>query len=196
MDSQETRHPDAELALQEYRSLRETIQTRGSLRFALAASTWFVWAALSLWCWTSAPGFLAGLVPLFVLMAGFEVVLAIHTGVERVGRYVQRMFENGGPTPPAWEHIAVAMGPRWLSPGGLDPLFSIVFFAATALNFIPVAAGADATQLTIAVLAHAGFVLRILIARRFAAKQRAHDIAALDSVISSNSLVSRIQQQR
>ena len=196
MDSQETSHSDRLFALQEYRSLRETIQARGSLRFTLAAATWFVWAAMSLWCWTSAAGPLAGLIPLFVLVGGFECVLAIHTGVERIGRYVQRMFEDGSDKPPAWEHVAVAMGPRWLSPGGLDPVFSIVFVLAAWLNFIPSAAGADAVPLTIVATTHAAFVLRVVMARRFVARQRAADLAAIDSVISSNSLVSRIQQHR
>lgn len=194
MDSKETTQSAAVLALQEYRSLRETIQTRGSLRFTLAAGTWFVWAALSLWCWTSVAGPVAGLVPLFVLVGGFETVLSIHTGVERIGRYVQRVFEDGGPTPPAWEHMAVAMGPRWLSPGGLDPVFSLVFVAAAWLNFIPSAAGADRLQLAIVGTTHVAFVLRVVVARRFVARQRAADIAALESVISSKSLVSRIQQ--
>jgi hypothetical protein len=194
MDSQETSQSAARLALQEYRSLRETIQTRGSLRFTLAAVTWFVWAALSLWCWTSVAGPVAGLVPLFVLVGGFETVLSIHTGVERIGRYVQRTFENGGARAPAWEHVAVTMGPRWLSPGGLDPVFSLVFVAAAWLNFIPSAAGADRLQLAIVAATHVAFVLRVVMARRFVARQRAADIAALESVISSNSLVSRIQQ--
>ncbi|TAK16150.1 MAG: hypothetical protein EPO35_05875 [Acidobacteria bacterium] len=157
---------------------------------------WSVWAALSLWCWTTAAGAVAGLVPLLVLVGGFETVLALHTGVERIGRYVQRMFENGGPHPPAWEHVAVEMGPRWLSPGGLDPLFSLVFLFATWLNFVPAAAGGDSLQLGIVSATHGAFVLRIVLARRFTARQRAADLAALESVISSNSLVSRIQQQR
>jgi hypothetical protein len=194
MHSQETSESAALLALQEYRSLRETIQARGSLRFTLAAVTWFVWAALSLWCWTSVAGPVAGLIPLFVLVAGFEIVLSLHTGVERIGRYVQRMFENGGAASPAWEHVAVVMGPRWLSPGGLDPVFSLVFVAAAWLNFIPSAAGADRLQLAIVTATHLAFVLRVVMARRFVARQRAADIAALESVISSNSLVSRIQQ--
>lgn len=139
---------------------------------------------------------MAGLVPLFVLVAGFEVVLSLHTGVERIGRYVQRVFEDGGPTPPAWEHVAVAMGPRWLGPGGLDPLFSLVFLIAAWLNFIPAAAGADSLQLAIVTATHGAFILRVVMARRFAGRQRAADLAALDAVISSNSLVSRIQQRR
>jgi hypothetical protein len=196
MDSQETQHSSAVFAQQEYRSLRETIQSRGSLRVGIFVATAIAWAALSLWSWTSVAGGLVGLLPLFVLVAGFEAVLALHTGVERVGRYVQRMFESGGPSAPAWEHVAVVMGPKWLAPGGLDPLFSLVFILATWLNFIPAAAGADSLQLTIATVAHSAFVIRVVLARRFAARQRAADIAALDSVISSNSLVSRIQQPR
>jgi len=196
MDSPEITKTDAAFALQEYRSLRETIQTRGSLRVGVAVATWLAWAALSLWCWTSVAGPLVGLVPLFVLVAGFEAVLSLHAGVERIGRYVQRMFETGGPTPPAWEHVAIAMGPRWLSPGGLDPLFSMLFLFAAWLNFIPAAAGADQLQLTIVTVTHAAFIIRVVLARRFAARQRATDLAALEAVISSNSLVSRIQQQR
>lgn len=196
MDSQVTQVRDAGFALQEYRSLRETIQTRGSLRIGVAIATWSVWSALSLWSWTSVTGSLVGLVPLFVLVAGFEAVLALHTGVERIGRYVQRMFETGGPTPPAWEHFAVAMAPRWLSPGGLDPVFSVLFLLATWLNFIPAAAAADSLQLTIVTLAHGAFIIRVVMARRFVARQRAADIAALEAVISSNSLVSGIQQPR
>lgn len=196
MDSRDTENPDLQFAQQEYRSLRETIQSRGSLRVGLAAATFFVWAALSLWCWTSVSGPLVGLLPLFVLVAGFEAVLSLHTGVERIGRYVQRMFETGGPTPPAWEHVAVAMGPRWLSPGGLDPLFSLLFILATWFNFIPAAAGGDPIQLTIVTVTHGAFIVRVVLARRFAARQRAADIAALESVISSKSLVSRIQQPR
>jgi hypothetical protein len=197
MDSQDTQQSTAVFAQLEYRSLRETIQTRGSLRFTIAAATFFVWAALSLWCWTSSAGFIAGLVPLVVLIAGFEVVLAIHTGVERIGRYVQLTFENGGPTPPAWEHIAVAMGPRWLSPWGLDALFSVTFVAAVFFNFVLVGAAADSTRTTVlASVTHLSALVRILQARRFAAMQRKIDFAALESVISSNALVSRIQQRR
>lgn len=196
MDSQETSKNQELLAQIEYRSLRETIQTRSSLRVTLGLATFSAWAALSLWCWTSVAGPVVGLVPLFVLLAGFEIVLSLHTGVERIGRYVQRMFETGGPAPPAWEHIAVAMSPRWLSPGGLDPLFSVLFILAAWLNFIPAAAGADSLQLTIVTITHGTFIVRVVMARRFAARQRAADIAALDSVISSNALVSRIQQQR
>jgi hypothetical protein len=196
MDSEETSKNDLFLARTEYRSLRETIQSRGSLRFAIAMTAFATWAALSLWCWTSVAGAVVGLVPLFVLVAGFEVVLSIHTGVERVGRYVQRMFETGEPKAPSWEHVAMAMGARWLSPGGLDPLFSLLFILAAWLNFIPSAAQADTLQLTIVTTAHAAFIIRVVMARRFAARQRAADIAALESVISSNVLVSRIQQQR
>jgi hypothetical protein len=176
--------------------LRETIQSRGALRFTIAALTFFVWTALALWCWTTEAGFIAGLLPLFALTAGFEVVLAIHTGVERIGRYVQLMFEDGGPKAPAWEHVAVAMGASWHSPGGLDSLFSLVFIVAAMLNFVVAGAQSDSKQVALAASVHLGFILRVLFARRFAAAQRRLDLAKLESVISSNALVSRIQQRR
>jgi hypothetical protein len=196
MDTRDTSTSDAGFAHTEYRSLRETIQTRGTLRFIVAALTFPAWGALALWCWTSEAGFIAGLIPLFVLSAGFEIVLSIHTGVERIGRYVQLMFEDGGPTPPAWEHVAVAMGPSWHSPGGLDPLFSLVFIVAAMLNFVVAGAQSDSTQVAFASIVHLSFILRVLFARRFAAVQRKFDLAKLESVISSNALVSRIQQRR
>lgn len=195
MNSQDHPNTDAGHAREEYRSLRRTIQSRGSLRVGIALATWIGWAALAMWGWTSlAAGPVAGLMPLLVLVGGFEIVLSLHTGVERVGRYVQRMFESGRPTPPAWEHVAVAMGPRWLSPGGLDPLFSLVFLFATWLNLVPSMLSGDVTTLVVIGVPHVVFMVRVELARQFAAKQRAADLAALDAAISSNSLVSKIQQ--
>jgi hypothetical protein len=190
-------------AQEEYRTLRETIQTRGSLRVAVAVAGWIAWAALSLWCWTAATGPVVGLVPLLVLAGTFEAVLALHTGVERIGRYLQRLFESGAASAPAWEHVAVAMSGRWLSPGGLDPLFTAIFGLAAALNLLqsiatlPAIAGAvTPVEMAAPLVFHLGFGVRLVLARSFVAKQRAADIAALESALSSNSLVSRIQQSR
>jgi TRAP-type mannitol/chloroaromatic compound transport system permease small subunit len=76
------------------------------------------------------------MISLLVLVGGFEVVLSLHTGVERIGRYLQAAFESGQSTPPAWEHVAMGMGARWLSPGGLDPLFSAVFLLAAGYTLL------------------------------------------------------------
>ncbi len=118
------------LSLEEYRSLRATVQQRGSLRIVVALTTWSVWAALALSGWTNGLPPVAGLITLVALWGGFELMLSLHTGVERIGRYLQAAFESGEGRSPAWEHVAMGMGGRWLSPGGLDPLFSGVFLVA------------------------------------------------------------------
>jgi len=88
------------------------------------------------------------------------------------------------------------MGRRWLSPGGLDPLFSAVFVFAIFLNALPVISTGTTPEIIGAVALHGALVVRMLMARSFVKKQRAHDLAALDQAISSNSLVSKIQQGR
>ncbi len=73
------------------------------------------------------------LLPLVVLAAAFEAVYAVHTAVERVGRYVQVFFEEAGD---GWEHTAMAYGAAFKG-GGIDPLFCAYFWSATLLNLIP-----------------------------------------------------------
>ncbi len=196
MSAQKTPIATPELVQEEYRSLRATLQHRGTLRFVLALTTWSVWAALALYSWTNGPAPLAGVIPLLVLIGGFEVVLSLHAGVERVGRYIQLMFESGEPTPPAWEHTAMVMGRNWLSPGGLDPLFSYVFLGAAMVNSMSAVAGGTTTEIVVAIATHLLFAVRIIAAQQFVGKQRAHDLGSLTKVISSNSLVSKIQQGR
>ena len=70
-----------------------------------------------------------------MLVAVFEVIFAIHTGVERVGRYVQVYFESTEESA-RWEHVAMAYG-RAFGGGGIDALFTPVFWTATLLNFVP-----------------------------------------------------------
>lgn len=196
MHPPDTRAATPGVAQEEYRSLRATIQTRGTLRIVVALFTWSVWAALALLGWTNGLPPLGGVISLLVLAGGFELMLSLHTGVERIGRYLQVTFESGQAAPPAWEHVAMGMGRRWLSPGGVDPLFAGVFLLAALINALPAVVGGTMAELAGAVGIHAAFALRVLMARVFVSKQRAHDLAALREVISSNSLVSRIQQTR
>jgi hypothetical protein len=79
----------------EFRILRETIAWRGTVRMALVPVTAGIWALV----WTnlllSTDAGAAGAIPLLVLVAGFEAVHALHSGVERIGRYLQVNYENG-----------------------------------------------------------------------------------------------------
>ena len=114
----------------EFRVLRETIATRGTVRMVLVP------AALSGWALLAGAALLfddeAMLLPTFsliVLIAAFEAVHALHVGVERVGRYLQVFYESGAGGP-QWESTAMRLGPG-LPGSGVDPLFTLVFCAAT-----------------------------------------------------------------
>ena len=76
----------------EYAALRQTIASRGTTRMVLFPVTVIGWAALSLvlLLFSGVPA--ATLIPLFVLVAGFEAIHALHVGVERIGRYLQVFY--------------------------------------------------------------------------------------------------------
>jgi hypothetical protein len=180
----------ARLRLEEYSALRATIRERGTRRMTLVAAVFIAWAALftATEIWVATP--FSTLIPLLVLAAGFEATFAMHVGVERIGRYLQVEYE-GGEGGPAWEHTAMRFGATPTPAAGrVDPLFSMMFASATALNMVPVVlmtlsiSGAFG-ELGIVTVAHGIFVARILRARKFAAQQRELDLAALTRQASS-----------
>ena len=184
----------AALAIEEYRALRATIRTRGSLRLIVIALTFVSWAAagLALLILLDRPVPAAALFPLALLAAGFEVVFAAHTGVERVGRYLQAFYESGaGPAPnrpPCWETVLHTAGAE-LPSGGTDPLGSRLFVLAVAINLIPalltrggpltVDLTGTAVSLGGVALLHVAMLARVRQATRFARGQRDADLAAL-----------------
>lgn len=160
--------------LDEYRALRETIRERGTARHWVVIVGLVAWAALTLaGSVISRPALT--LMPLLVLVASFEVIFTLHTGVERVGRYLQVFHEDTGDTA-AWEHVAMAYGRRF-GGGGIDALSSPIFAVAALLNFVPVALnGSVAIDWTIIGTVHLLFIVRIWAATRQAAGQRAIDL--------------------
>src|SRR6476661_6178043 len=92
--------------LEEYRALRDTIRERGTARHWVVIAGLAIWAALALASSVIALPALT-LIPLLVLAASFEVIFTLHTGVERVGRYIQVFYEEAG-DPAAWEQVAMA----------------------------------------------------------------------------------------
>ncbi len=160
--------------LDEYRALRDTIRERGTARHWVVLVGLAVWGALALASSVIALPALT-LLPLLVLAASFEVVFTLHTGVERVGRYLQVFYEAPGETA-AWEQVAMAYG-RTFGGGGIDALFSPIFAVATLLNFVPVAlSGSVAIDWTIVGAVHMLFIVRVWAAKRQAAGQRALDL--------------------
>jgi hypothetical protein len=156
----------------EYRALRLTIQHRGTARMVVLPIAFIGWAGTAVAAAAVITVPISTLVPLLVLVAGFESVFALHVNVERIGRYLQVFHENGG----GWDHVAMLFGERF-RPTGPDPLFGRLFVLATSVNFLPAALGFESMpELAVLALPHLLFINRIRMARAFAAAQRAADL--------------------
>jgi hypothetical protein len=161
--------------LEEYRALRTTIERRGTARIWVVLVGLSVWAGLTVASAALAELPVATLLPLLILAAAFETVISLYTGIERIGRYVQVFLEDPM-SDPGWEHRIMAYGkmfPGW----GVDPLFTPFFAVAAIFNFVPVfVAGPLPIEYWVVGSVHALFLLRLLLARRSAARQRAIDL--------------------
>jgi len=183
--------PLSSLALAEYRELRATIRERGSLRHLIIVITFSVWTATMLWAASTFSVPIFFILPLVVLVAGFEVAFALHVAVERIGRFIQVRYESETGAPVLWERTAMALR---VPGGGIDPLFLKVFLAAAILNLLagiwtsPVAsASSDAAferaELATFVGAHAVAVVRWISAARYARSQRVRELAAFEELL-------------
>lgn len=182
--SDATRAEAAHLRAAEFAALRRTIAGRVTVRIVLAAATSAVWAVLTLALVLLSDIPLAALLPLAVLVGGFEAIHALHAGAERIGRYLQVQYEST-PDGPRWETAAMAVGPS-LPGGGVDPLFSAVFTGAAVLNLLSAFASlAEPTLAEFGVLGvtHAAFVFRVIRARVAAARQRAVELESFKAVL-------------
>ena len=163
--------------IDEYRELRATIRERSTARLWIVLAGFTAWAALMMATAAFVELPIATLVPLLLLALTFDIVYAIHTAVERVGRYIQVFFEDPG-RDRGWEHQAMEFGRRFPG-GGVDPLFCWPFWGAIVLNLIPAAVvnpQPGPIEWTVVGGAHVLVAARIFIARRRAAVQRAVDL--------------------
>src|SRR5262245_7634051 len=94
--------------IEEYRALRDTIRERGTTRVWVVLAGHIGWASLVVATSALAPLPVMPLLPLAVLATAFEIVFALHTSVERIGRYIQVFFE--GNEARGWEHAAMTYG--------------------------------------------------------------------------------------
>jgi len=166
----------------EYRTLRDTIRERGTARLCAVLVGLVAWAALTIALLVAELRGTVTLVPFLVLVGTYEINFFIHTGVERIGRYIQVFYEERAGAV-GWETVAMNYGAKF--PSGLDPLFSIVFAAATSLNFFTLLLihqrpGWNALSL----LAHLAFAYRIVSAKKSSASQRALDLDRFRSLLS------------
>src|SRR5947208_9263461 len=72
--------------LEEYSALRATIRERGTARVWVFLAGLALWAALTIATAALVSLPVAALLPLLTLAATFEMVFALHTAVERIGR--------------------------------------------------------------------------------------------------------------
>jgi hypothetical protein len=159
----------------EYRALRDTIRERGTARVWVVIAGVFAWAALTAATAALSSTPLGTLLPLLMLATAFEIVYALHVGVERIGRYLQ-VFHESATDSPGWEHIAMAFG-RPAGAASVDPLFAALFALAALVNLMPaLVLQPIRAELIFVGGAHALFALRLIVARQTAAKQRAIDL--------------------
>jgi hypothetical protein len=164
----------------EYRELRATIRERGTARIYLFVAGMAAWTAATIAATALASTPLATLLPLLLLASVFEAIFALHTGVERIGRYIQVFYETDaggdGPQERQWEHAAMDFG-RPAGAPALDALFTVPFVLATAFNIAPaMLLNPIQAELIFVGGAHALFLLRVVIARQAAGRQRAIDL--------------------
>ncbi|MBI3049660.1 MAG: hypothetical protein HYY76_15250 [Acidobacteria bacterium] len=173
-----------QLRVAEYAALRRTIAARGTARIVIAPVTCALWASLTVILVLFGDVPLALLLPLAMLVGGFEAIHALHVGAERIGRYLQVQYEERQDGP-RWETTSMAVGPA-LPGGGVDPLFSAVFAGAAVTNLLAallVLAEPTLQEFAILGVLHAAFVFRVVRARVAAARQRAVELESFKALL-------------
>ena len=170
----------------EYRELRATIRQRGTARICLFVAGIAAWTAATIATTALASTPLATLLPLLLLASVFEAIFALHIGVERIGRYIQVFYEtdsaDDGHQERRWEHAAMDFG-RPAGAPALDALFTLPFLLAAAFNIAPaMLLNPIQAELIFVGGAHALFLLRVVVARQKAARQRAIDLARFEEL--------------
>jgi hypothetical protein len=164
----------------EFTALRRTIAARGTVRVVLAVTAVVAWATLASiqGLYSDLP--LLAMIPLTVLVGGFEAVWALHVGVERIGRFIQAAYESGDGA--SWETSAMRAAPG-LPGSGADPLFALVFAVASLVNLgVAFVAGPTPVEIVLLFAAHAALLLRLARARMVAGRQRRAELDAFTAI--------------
>ena len=170
-----------ELTQAEYQALRATIRERGTARLWAVLAGLIAWGAVGVALQIARPNQAAWLFPLVVLAGTCELNFFIHTGVERIGRYIQVFYEETAGIP-GWETTTMNYGAKF--PSGLDPLFTLIFSAALSLNLLAAFTAEPTDIWPVSLLAHLAFAYRIVSVRKLAASQRALDLERFRAMLS------------
>jgi hypothetical protein len=175
--------PDTSPSVEEYRQLRAAIAARGDLRARIFLAGLAAWAAALLAVLAVLPYPLASMIPLTLLLAGFEALRPLHFGAERIGRFLQVFYEERGDPgrplaeTPSWERTAMIFGGAIPGAAG-HPLYLPVYLMAAVLNYLAVVLpGPVAAELALLAVPHLAFVLWLLIADRAVRTQRERELA-------------------
>ena len=165
----------------EYRTLRDTIRERRTARLCAVLVGLVAGAALTIALLIAELRGSATLVPFLVLVGTYEISYFIHNGVERTAVTSRSSTKTRGRS---WMgndryELRREVSLRTRS------VFSIVFAAATSLNFFTLLLvdqrpGWNALSL----LAHLAFAYRIVSAKKSAASQRALDLDRFRNLLS------------
>ena len=98
-----------DLSPAEFEALRATIRERGTARLYVVIAGLASWSALAIALLAADLVGSITLAPLLVLAATFEINFFVHTGVERIGRYIQVFYEERAATN-GWETTAMNYG--------------------------------------------------------------------------------------
>jgi hypothetical protein len=176
----------------EYQALRASIRERGTARMVLFPIIVIGWAATAIATGAVITVALSTLVPLLVLAAGFEAIFALHTNVERIGRYLQVFHEQPKDHSEhtdrehvEWEHVAMEFGRRFPR-SGPDPLYARLFVLAISVNYLPAALGGTEIELAVLAVFHLIAIGRIRYCRSVAAKQRALDLERFAAIANQS----------
>jgi hypothetical protein len=172
-----------EQQLHEFRSLRDTVASRGQLRVTLTVAGLSVWAAVLTALVIALTPPVTAVIPLTLLVATFEAIRPLHFGAERIGRYLQVFYEEKGAaadaplTPPAWERTAMAFGAAVPGAAG-HPLFAPVFAIAALVNLLAaVLAEPLPEELAVLSLPHLAFLAWMVRTDAAMRSQRARELA-------------------
>jgi len=158
------------MSVDDHQVLRVTIQQRDTARMVLIPLIFIGWAATAVATAAVITVAVSTLVPLLILVAGFEAVFALHVNVARISQYLKVNHATEGWQAADFYHRGGRKGP--------DPLFSRLFVLATSVNFLPAALGwENLPELTILAALHLLFINRVRLGRAFAATENAEKAA-------------------
>ena len=165
------------ILLEEFRALRATIRERTTARVQLVVLVWVAWAALALAIMLVVPAPLLLLVPLALLLAGFEANLRVVRGTDVMAAYLRVTFEEDRGVP-AWETASARLDRRGRATRD-DPLFIWIFVALVAASYLCVVLASgetaeasarnrqDVVDLALVTASHVGVAIRFVVARRW-----------------------------